>query len=273
MKFLDGLIKFFPALKKLNLKFFTKNHLHLTLVEVNNGCDQRTQTLSLAKLSETKRKKLLSSILPRALKDGTDILPKKFDDNAEDYKEKINVEQNLEILEYFRDKIPNGDLSILKASLYLRSLLKGGKDTGVVKQGIVQNYGRRGANISNLVTGGYFESWFKPLYEEMIKTSNFSIEKFQSAYNEVVVNLPFTLFVNSSMSGDVVKEKIKEKLETAEKYGIVSLNIHGIGERNVKIIRSALEKIPETNHFEREIEEKGEIIVIRLRKKNETTRT
>lgn len=267
MKFLEGLIKFFPALKKLNIKFFTKNNTHFTLLQLNNGCDQRTQTLSLAGFSETERQRLLSSILPKALAEGTDILPKKFDENAADYKRKIGEGQNSDILEYFRDKIPSGDLPVLKASLYLRSLLRDGKDTGLVKQEIVQNYGQRGANISNLVTGGYFESWFKPLYEEMLKLSNFSIERFHAAYNEVIINLPFTLFVKGSWNAEAVKEKIKEKLEMAEKYGIVSLNIHGIGELNVKKIRSALEVIPEINRFEKEIEEKGGVVVIRLRKK------
>lgn len=262
MSWLDGLIKFNPVLKKL--KIANGNKFHLSLNITVNKNDNRS--ISLGDLSSKERRAFISDIVPKALEEGIDLLPSKFDGRVEEYSEKINLATNKEVLDFFREKIPSGDLPILKASLYLRSVLLDGGDTALLKQDILSQWGTRGGNISNLCSSRYFEDWFRPLYEQMSKGSDFNDEKFQKVYNEIVQYLPFSLFVNHSMNEDEIVMKIKQKIEMSEKYGLEIINIHGIGTTNVKRIREALDNLPEISQFEKNIEEESGVIVVRLRK-------
>lgn len=265
MSLIDSLLKIFPELKKVNLKNIVKIHFGINIgnkIKITNN----TYKFDYHALPEEQQKSLLKT-LPEEINKDNDLLEEKFEEKTQDYKNVISESSNREILIYFNDKLPPSDLPILKASLYLKYLLESGKETGNIKQDITMRYGRRGNNISNLCSANYFQTWIKPLYEEMKKSSEFSKEKFYIAYNEIVENSPFALFVNKYMNKEEVKKEIKLKIEQMRKYGVENLNIHGIGEKNIECIRNAIVELADIKIFEKRIEEEGNIIVVRLKKK------
>jgi hypothetical protein len=262
----ESLIKFLPELKSVNLTVLSNIHLGVNIhsgkkVEVIN----KTVVIDLNKLTLQERARVLQQ-LPVAVKNNIPVLEDTFKAQAVNYLEEISQPDNQELIAYFVDKLPLSDLPILKASLYLRSQLIEHKDTQQVKKDIITRYGKRGSNISNLCSAGYFESWIKPLYEGMAKSPNFEMERFRKIYNEVIENLPFTIFVNRSMNEKEIEASVREKLELMTKYGIRTLNIHGIGKRNIEIIKQVIQKAPK--EFEKHIEQENNVTVVKLSRNN-----
>jgi hypothetical protein len=142
-----------------------------------------------------------------------------------------------EILIYFKDKLSLSDYYALRDSLFLRSEFMDRRDVSILKQNIRERYGERGCNISNLCTAGYFESLFKPLFE------NFTKRQFEEIYELVVDKGVYTLFVNAFMTIGEIKIEITDKIELAKKYGIKQLHVHGIGVKNSKNIGKCIEQL------------------------------
>jgi len=264
MSFIDGLVKLFPKLEKI--KFNLLSNINIS-VNVDKS-DKRKVVLNLPnkkaiELTDKESKKLFK-LLPQAVEDGYTLLEEKFDTKIQSYKKIISSNDNQKIIEYFKGKIPLLDLPILKASLYLKSLLDKGKKTWNIKKEIILCYGKRGKNISNLCSAGYFETWIKPLYEKMAESPNFEKKDFIQIYNEIVENSPFALFVSSGMKSSEIKKALLDKVKTISNYGIRQLNIHGIGDKNMTKIRETIKDIPELKNFDREIVEKNNIIVVKL---------
>lgn len=148
-----------------------------------------------------------------------------------------------ELIESFRGKVPASDLQALRAGLYICELFKRGESVRNLKLSVIQKYGRRGANIVNLYTAGYFKSHIRPLYEEMFTQPNFSPEDFTRIYDEIVTQYPFAVFVSQRMSEKEFEVEVRNKMKMNKKYGINQMNIHGIGEDNVSKIQRLLEKL------------------------------
>jgi len=264
MSFVDSLVKILPVLKKLDIKAFSGNKLSLNIGNkyiIKND----NRTLLVGKLTKKQQIELFSK-LPQNLKEGSDVLEENFEKRAKNYQLAIGQSEQAETISFFQDKIPPEDVPILKASLYLKHLLDSGKPTDEIKKEIMFRHGQRGKSISNLCSAGYFETWFKPLYEEMSKSSGFTLDKFKEAYNEIIINQPFTVFVNIGMSEEEVKKIIQEKIGLMKKYDFENLHIHGIGESNVQRIRKAVIQIIKEDDFEVSTREEKSIIVVTLKK-------
>lgn len=259
----DWLKNLFPNLKNVNLQLLSNLHISFFSNNKKITIDKRSIKIDWKELS-VKEKKIVLKKVPQLLKKGADIFDEEFKETAEDYKEKIGVKENQELLEYFRDKIPFSDLPILKASLYLRSVLQNKGQTWIIKEDIMRRYGLRGKNISNLCSAGYFEKWIRPAYEEMIKLPNFSLEKFLKVYEEMVMSYPFALFVHRRMTDQEIEKLIRSKIKLMKQYGITELNIHGIGADNVKKIREVIEKLQLEEKFIKSVGEEGNIIVVKM---------
>ncbi len=182
-----------------------------------------------------------SSQLKQLLKSaeaGTLLLEENSKKLLDDFSAVDQEKENRELLKYLKDKIPVGDLQVLRAALYIKNVFERGEKVGELKLQIMQRYGSRGKNISNLCTAGYFTSLIKPLYEEMSKYPDFALGKFQEAYDVIVTEQPFAVFVSQQMSERELRTEVERKMVINKKYGIRYLNIHGIGEDNVsKILR------------------------------------
>lgn len=159
-----------------------------------------------------------------------------------------------ELMKYYLGKIPDSDLSILRAAFYLRAQHSAGKHVDLLKQDIIDTYGKRGANIANLCSAGYFESHITPMYEELSNRPNFTRQTFIDTYNKVVDDAPFALFVSRQHDKDKLAEEIASKISLNKKYGIHQLNIHAIGKDNIKKIQDAITNEAAAEQFTNEPE-------------------
>ena len=183
-------------------------------------------------------------------------------------------ENNLEVkqeIEYFREILPATDLTILRSCFYLRKIHNGNmhpREVSKLKSQIVRIYGKRGANMANLCTAGYFESWIRPLYEEIAKNEGskaVALVKFQKVYNNIVEELPRTVFVSQTMSASDLEKQILYKLEKIKSYGTDGLNIHALSGPNVNKVRSVIPLIEQRYpDILKSVFEEGARIIIQL---------
>jgi hypothetical protein len=160
-----------------------------------------------------------------------------------------SVTDDSELLDYFKGKIPSTDLAILRAALLVRGLHRQGKPVDGYLSDIRYRYGQHGANIANLCSAGYFESYIQPMYEELSTRPNFDHEMFAGNYKLIVDSAPFAVFVNRSDSVEDLLTQVVQKLEFNKMYGLKRLNIHGIGHDNVEKIEKLLRSEPLQKHF------------------------
>lgn len=261
--FLKGLFKdnklvFSP---KININIGSDNNKGNTIIY-----DQRKQLAEIDVLQLSNEKKVkFQRLLKPQLSTETPLLDREYKAKTEDYREKIGQKDNQILLEFFVDVLPQEDLNILRAALYIRTIFKEHHgDVTQLKAQLINQYGIRARNIANLCSAGYFESWIKPLYEEMSKKPSFKEEKFLEIYEEIVRYSPFAFFVSRAMSDSEVIQHIMNKIEKMKGYGIKTLNIHGIGHTNVDKVKNALEEIEKKIKCTKSILEEDNIIVIKL---------
>lgn len=182
--------------------------------------------------------------------------------------EVISIEKegtNKSLLGFFKGKIPLSDLEILRASFVIKELHEKHQPVGKLKMDIMQRYGKRGGNISNLCTAGYFSSVIKPLYEAMAASSNFTQEQFLERYNVIVEQYTFAVFVSNRMSEEITRGDILRKIKLNKSYGIHEINVHGIGRQNVLKIHRVLYKIKKEIQWPAQIDSGNSFINIKLR--------
>ncbi len=137
------------------------------------------------------------------------------------------------ILEFFKKILSTSDWSALRDSLFLRKEFKSHKGVDGLKGDIISRYGERGNIISNLCTAGYFEGVMMPLY-------NNSQKEFWEYYGNTLDRGITAFFVNSKMTEDFVRKEMSRRVEAAKKYGIYSIDIHGIGKANISKIKACI---------------------------------
>src|ERR1039457_487722 len=145
--------------------------------------------------------------------------------------------------------IPPTDVPLLNACLFLRMKYQRGEAVEVLKAQIMRIYGTRGGNFANLCSAGYLESTFLPAYEELTRAYPNNPEeakaKYQTFYKTVLNELPWTEFVSGRAPAAKTTVHIVEKMKRNVLNGVRYLNIHALGEKNVKTVASILPSIQE----------------------------
>ena len=139
------------------------------------------------------------------------------------------------VLEFFKDKIPEQDLDILKMALYLRNEKEKGNVIDEYKQEIWNKYGERGVYISNLCNSGYFEEEFIQEYKDRGKA------EFDKYYDLVINKELAAIFVHHKLKPPLFRDKFENTLINARRYYIPSFRIHGFGSWNVDLIKTFFE--------------------------------
>lgn len=138
--------------------------------------------------------------------------------------------------EYFKPLVPPGDSRILRACFLLRRRLENKQGVDALKSDITRTYGPRGRNIANLCTERYFERWFKPLYEILLKRDpSTAIDQFREIYIGIVEELPWTVFVHRRLKEQEIVESIVTRLLT---YRLGFVLVHGLGTENTRKINT-----------------------------------
>jgi hypothetical protein len=143
--------------------------------------------------------------------------------------------------------IPPGDVPLFRACLFLRRQFEAGANIADLKNQITRRYGTRGSNFANLCSSGYLETWFWPLYEELLRANPgdpaAATAQFQIHYKRIVNDLPWTEFVSAAASAATATAHIVDKMSRNITNGVRYLNIHGLGAANMRKIESILPEI------------------------------
>lgn len=151
-----------------------------------------------------------------------------------EYYESFTTSGSLELLEFYRGIVPESDLKILRASLFVRELSSKRESVRRQKRDITDRYGDRGRNICNMVNAGYFDTFLRRLY-------NADSSEFHRIYEIVVTKNPLAVFVSDTNSVHDVVRDIKQSLRTALKHRIADfVNVHAFGADNVLKVEQIL---------------------------------
>lgn len=265
MSFLENLKSIFkinisiPKLKKLQIHIFSGNKNEQAI-----HIDNRTINININGVKSDDIPKLVKAINNSVIKEDNLLIEDSANKLLTDFVESENREENVDIIIFFRGKIDNSDLEILRASLYVKLVYERGGKVGDLKRDIILKFGERGRNIVNLCTAGYFTSLIKPLYNEMVKQPNFTPTWFLEVFDTLVNHSTFAVFVSSPMTKEQLLADVEEKMEINKKYGINYLTIHGIGENNVSKIEYVLMKIRDRFTYTPDIESGKRYIIITI---------
>lgn len=152
----------------------------------------------------------------------------------EDYKKKNKYE---DLLSFFENKIPEQDLIALKVSLFMISEKDKGKEIHKYKKTIRERFGERGMTIANLCNAGYFESEFKPKYEDEGKA------EFEKYYEICVGRNARAIFVHSGMTFRILYTAFLTMLRKCKELGVRDFRVHAFGNQNTNLTKDVLEQI------------------------------
>ena len=256
----------------IKLEGCTFNFINIEINSNNNSekytslNDGQTLGINLNKLTQTD-KDVLRPLIPQAVADGALLLEDKSIERIEDIESKENTPDEREILAFFKGKIPYDDYTALRASLYLRKRFqeRAGKDEiAQLKGEITRKYSKRGRNISDLCSAGYFETLIKTIFEEK-ERSGYTEKEILDTYNLIVEEGTLTVFVSGGMSPEQVRREIEGKIKRNKQYGLHLLYIHGIGRTNIDTIRMVIYDLKENYPAMKKItEESANIISVKL---------
>jgi hypothetical protein len=230
---------FFPKLKSVSLLKLSIN------IDKSTHAEGSTIIINPNKLKGKQKRALKQIIRSEALDSSGAILAEK---NVMEVEEVVDSLPNIhEKTDKFKPIIPASDIPLLNACVYLRLKFEKGECIEKLKSEIIRVYGTRGGNFANLCSAGYLETWFLPLYDELMRSNpDNPVEakaRFLSLYKTILNELPWTEFVSGRHGAEKVTAHIVEKMNRNISNGVRYINIHGLGERNVEKIISILPEI------------------------------
>lgn len=258
---------------KIDIKFDS-----LIKIQINNGNssnsadyneDEGLLFIDYKKFPFVEKNKI-REIVRSTHNEGIAVLSSTSQERIRDIKSKEEEPDVKSLLNFFRDKIPTDDYSILRAAIYIDKLARDGlgyKEVYRLKGEIANKFGGRGYKICNLYALGYFETMIMPLYEEFNQQGFFDRKKFLYKYNTIINEEAFAIFVPDIMEKDEVKSAIKLKIARNLKYGIKDVTIHSKGKYNITKVREAIADIEEEGEYpiiKKDIEEIGNNISVKL---------
>lgn len=229
-------------ISKLENISLVKDAQDVALFKVNKRVNNVNVTINIGS-KELKEKPELKQELQTTIRealnnDGIPIL----EENVEKEVQLIRDTAQTDDVSFFRGKITPIDMLALETAAYVANTYASDKKKADRLRGeFTERYGERGNHMLNLYSAGYFQSYFKPLYEALSERDDFSSEEFQHTFDFILRTEPFTVFVGRLKSVDETVSLVLEKVERCTRYGIQELNVHGIGQENIEKIRSILE--------------------------------
>jgi hypothetical protein len=263
---LKGLFTVLPQLKRASLKLLNNIHIGNRIIDNRTIIYENKQTIINLPVTQTAEKeKILYEIPKISAQARAPVILQQFDNLAQDINANINSKDDIETIGYFTGKVPPEDVYILQSSIYIKKVFDRGGDIEELKNGLRNRYGSRGINICNLYSAGYFESWIKPLYENFASSDDFRPESFLEAYELIVNQYPFAIFVHRAMSSKEIEQVADKKIKECLSYGISTLSLHGIGSDNVVTILEAINEIKKKYNFKANMELKDNIIIVKIK--------
>ena len=265
MSFLENLKSIFninidlSKLKSFKINFFSGNR-DSQLIKIEN----KTININVNGVSDTQKPILLQAIKDAVEDESSLLIENQANKLLSDISKEENGEEYKELIEFFRGKIKNSDLEILRAALFIKSKFDQREQIGDLKHDVIIKFGDRGRNIVNLCTAGYFTSILKPLYIEMVNNPSFTPDWFEATFDKIVNTYPFAIFVSSQMTSVQLSQNVESQMKINKKYGIDYLNLHAIGEHNVDKIGVVLANFKSKFKYPPDIESGRRYIIVTI---------
>ncbi len=267
MKFLENLKTIFESkfsdfndlLSNNKVVFFDFSRNTTNTLELKEG---DRLSIDVDKCSDEERKLLKEKIIDVIVQNDKDVFL--MDHSSEKTKK---IKKNLpssddELLKFYKDKLKPEMYRALEGSLVVRNAANNWEDILELKRDIARKYPSFGNNLCNLVTEGYFDDHFRELYHSMLKEEYFDIRNYQKKVEDIVISLPYTVFVTRFKSYDELSGEVYFKLERLKKYGAGKLILHGLGRENIDTTLNILEefKDDQTITIDKEVNPKKTIV-------------
>lgn len=247
MKFLENLKTIFESKFKdlfSNNKFvlldFSKNTTNTLELKEGNKL-----SIDLDRCTEEERKLVKKNIIDVIVQNDKDaFLMDHSSEKAKKIKKNLPASDD-ELLEFYRGKLKPEMYCALEGSLVVRNASNNREDILELKRDIARKYPSFGNNLCNLVTKSYFDDHFRELYRSMLTEEYFDIKDYQDKVEDIVISLPYTVFVTRYKSYNELSGEVHFKLERLKKYGTGKLKLHGLSRENVDTTISLLEEFKE----------------------------
>lgn len=168
--------------------------------------------------------------------------------------EGLDDEQIQDTLAYFRPILPEHYYLTLEAALHFRKQIEmvNSVSSDWVRQrrkDIAEKYDGETYQVINLCSAGYFDEgrYLRQLYEGMSSAEDYREGDYKTAFEEIVTQRPFTVFVSGGQTAPGVAEEIRQKVEERQRYDvrISFIDVRGMGASNREKISDAVEILAE----------------------------
>lgn len=241
----------------INIRFGDEIHDESTSVVVINGSKDdapeqipNSEVVDVDQFDEEERERVQEAIgdwssFDEIFRDSTGADKRAIEDNLKD-------EEIEETLDYFRPILPQHYYDTLEASLHFRrqTNMMDRIDNDWVHQrrrDMAERFDGDTYQVINLCSAGYFDQgrYLRELYEEMYSEDDYREGDFADAFNDIVNQEPFTIFVSNNDTEEELVGDIKQRVRDHERYDIRVdfIDIRGMGGRNRHKIERGLEKL------------------------------
>lgn len=179
--------------------------------------------------------------------DTTDFVALESSDKFKQIEKHVEDEQIQRVLEFFENKISKEHSDALQAGLHMRRISEeeDSVDVDEIKNDIEKKFGSDGRSIANLCNAGYFDEggYLRELYYEMEASEDFVQSDYQDRFEEIIRYEPFTVFVSRYDSNKDILIETRRKLRKYNKYGVRFVDVRGIGQENIRKIRTVVNRL------------------------------
>jgi hypothetical protein len=153
------------------------------------------------------------------------------------------------LLRFFKPKLTSRDFQLLRTGLYVKYLRESDRKEESVRlwKQITDSYSPREKTIINLASAGYYHTYFRPLYKQLLRGPD-TQKKFDKEYEKALDDTTFAIFVHGQMSVDDIVAKVTEKAIKNIRYGvkIETISLHATGATCIATVRQAMNLLKPT---------------------------
>ncbi|MCA9323577.1 hypothetical protein KC992_00570 [Candidatus Saccharibacteria bacterium] len=239
------------------LKGILPEHLHVNLslinytrIEKNNSDNENSNPISIdgntlrINASTDEGRRIADAIvkkLPRNVKHNDLVLEQGSLEEFETVSKVLDDTAYKKELEIFKPMVVSSDVPILEIAILVKKAYDNGENVAPIKSQAIQRYGNRAAMICNLYSSGYFHTLIKPLFYSKEK-GDIAIDTYLEIYDMIVTESPLAMFIGVGTERSSAKKQLLKKIKANKENEVGYLNIHGINETNIKLIKSLLEE-------------------------------
>ncbi len=151
----------------------------------------------------------------------------------------------------YKGIVAGKDVPILEVAILIKIKSLKGENIGPMKGQLVQRFGSRAGMICNLYSAGYFESLILPLYQS-IEGGTLALDEYLDIYEMIVTESPLAMFIGIGITKAKARQLLLDKISSNRANDVEHINIHGIGDSNIALIKALLSDTEISSQFTEE---------------------